>query len=136
MSVKMNTASSEEAKVYIREQRSSIEKRSHILNAFCSKENWMRADILRLKSVMEAYDAVIDLVAQIVTSQNDWMEFVQAENKNIDSTFRDEIFSAYLNKMGLLINKTKEKFKYLFEAYLSHKTVKEYLKVLCYRKEM
>ena len=68
---------------------------------------------MRLKSVTEAYDAVI----------------VEAENKNIlDSTFRDVIFSAYFYKMGLLIDTTREKFKSLFEAYLSHKTVKEYLK--------
>ena len=43
---------------------------------------------MRLKSVTEAYDAVIDLEAQIVTAHNNWMEFVKAENKNILNEFR------------------------------------------------
>ena len=116
----MNIASSEEAEAYIRELRSSIKKRSRILNAFCTKESWTRADVSRLKYDTEAYNTVIDLEAQIEAAHNYWMEFVEAENKNIlESTFRDEIFSAYLIEMGHLVNTTKEKFKSLFETYQS-----------------
>ena len=38
---------------------------------------------IEAQTVTEAYDAVIDLEAQIVAAHNDWMEFVEAENKNI-----------------------------------------------------
>ena len=127
MYVKMNIASSEDTEVYFRELRSRIEKRSRVLNAFCLKESWTRSDVSRLKSVTKAYNAVIDLEAQIVAAHNDWMEFVKAENKNIlESTFRDEIFSAYLIEMGHLFDITNEKFKSLFEAYPSQETVRGY----------
>ena len=129
MSAKEDIRTSDDAEDYIRDLTASIEKRSKILKAFCAKESWTRADVSRLKSVAEAYETLMDLEAQIVAAHNDWMEFVEAENKNIlESNFRDEIFSIYLNELGTLVDNTKEKFKSLLKAYPSHETVRDYLK--------
>ena len=83
MSTKEDIRTSDDAEDYIRDLTASIEKRSKILKAFCAKESWTRADVSRLKSVTEAYETLMDLEAQIVAAHNDWMEFVEAENKNI-----------------------------------------------------
>ena len=119
MSLKMNIASSEEAEEYIKDLKTSIEKQDQVLHAFFLKESRTRSDVSRLISVTEAYNAVIGVLAQIVTAYNDLMEFVEAKSKNIlESTFRDEIFSAYLNEIGFLVDTSKEKFKFLVEIKL------------------
>ena len=119
---KEDIRTSADAENYIRDLPASIEKQSKILKTFCAKESWTRADVSRLKSVTEAYDKLIDLEAQIVAAHNDWMDFVEVEKKNIlDSNFRDEIFNAYLNDMGILVQS-------LLETYPDHETVRDYLK--------
>ena len=129
MPTKEDIRTSADAESYISDLTASIEKQIKILKTFCAKESWTRADVSRLKSVTEAYDKLIDLEAQIVAAHNDWMDFVEAEEKNIlDSNFREEIFNAYLNDMGILVDTTKEKFKSLLETYPDHETVRDYLK--------
>ena len=96
MPPKEDIRTSTDAENYIRDLTASIEKQNKILKTFCAKESWTRADVSRLKSVTEAYQKLIDLEAQIVAAHNDWMDFVEAEKKNIlDSSSRGEIFNAY-----------------------------------------
>ena len=75
-----------------------------ILRPFLAKQAFARSDVLRLRSVTQAYDSIIDLADQLVATHNKWEKLMEKESKEIESSaqYKPEVFDIILNSLGKL----------------------------------
>ena len=84
-----------------------------ILRNFLAKQTFARSDVLRLRSVTQAYDSLIDLADQLVATHNKWEKLMEKESKEIESSaqYKPEVFDIILNSLGEVIDSVKPKLK-------------------------
>ena len=68
-----------------------------ILRPFLAKQAFARSDVLRLRSVTQAYDSLIDLTDQLFATYNKWTKLMKKDFKDIESSaqYKPEVFDDY-----------------------------------------
>ena len=90
-----------------------------ILRPFLAKQAFARSDVLRLRSVTQAYDSLIDLANQLVATHNKWKKLMKKDSKDIESSaqYKPEVFDEILNSIGLLIDSMMPKLQEISDAF-------------------